>query len=329
MGTAEAVLGCLERHKGSFISGQEIADELSVSRNSVWHAIKDLQGKGYAIEAVTKRGYCLSSNCNILSAACIKRHLKADVTLLEYHDTIDSTNNRARQLATQGARHATLVIAGCQTAGRGRQGRPFHSPANSGIYFSLVLRPAWELEDVSLVTSFSAVCVAECLEEILGVKAQIKWVNDIFANRHKVCGILTEASVLPESGSIDYVVVGIGINVAEPAGGWPPELKDVAYAPLAAGQADVEDRRARLAAHIASRLINECETIPHRPHLDAYRSRSLLDGKTVTVYHGREAYEALVVGINDDLTLRVRLGSGEERDLVCGEVHIPSSQLKL
>ncbi len=324
--TKDRVLQHLEAHKGSFVSGGKLASGLGVTRNSVWKAIRALQTEGYDIESVTGRGYRLSAASTILSAASIQRYVTDHRIVVEYHDSIDSTNTRCKLLAEHGAPEGTLVVANCQTAGRGRQGRPFYSPKGAGIYFSLLLRPSFELEDVSLLTTYAA-CVTACaIEEVFGLQPQIKWVNDIFCSGHKVCGILTEAQFSAESRAVSYVVVGIGVNIAEPKGGYPEQIADVAQA-LTSGDEQDEDRRAQLAARVADLFMQDYARVPEKPFLDDYRKRSLLDGRTVTVYTGTGSFEATVIGVNDDLTLKVRLADGSTTDLAHGEVHIPSSQL--
>lgn len=326
MAVKDEVLAYLESHKGTFVSGAALAAELGVSRNAVWKAIKALEKSGYAIEGVTNKGYLLSDDCSILSAASIERFLTNPSIRVEFHESIGSTNDRAKELAAKGAPQGTLVVADCQTAGRGRQGRPFFSPAGTGVYFSLVLRPRFPLSDVTFITSYAAVCTAQAMEEIFGAEVQIKWVNDIFVAGHKCCGILTEATVLPETGGVDYAVVGIGINVAEPRGGFPAEFEGVAHALTPHGPDD-GDSRARLVARTAELLLTDVESIPSCPHLAAYRKRSLLDGKHVTAFLGSESFEADVIGVNDDFTLEVELADGTRKALTSGEVHIPSSQL--
>lgn len=326
MAVKDQVLSYLESHKGTFVSGAALAKELGVTRNSVWKAIKGLEAQGYAIEGVTNKGYRLADDCSILSAASIERFLTNPKVRVEFHETIDSTNNRAKELAASGAPQGTLVVADCQTAGRGRQGRPFYSPAGTGVYFTLVLRPGFALGDVTYITSYAAVCTATAMEEIFGVEVQIKWVNDVFVAGHKCCGILTEAAVLPETGGVDYAVVGIGINVAQPQGGFPDEFKGVAQALCPHGAQD-GDTRARLVARIADLLMADVDAIPSCPHLESYRAHSLLDGRTVTVYMGSESFTATVIGVNDNFTLEVELEDGTRKALTSGEVHIPSSQL--
>ena len=322
----DQVLAYLEQHKGTFVSGSALAAQLGVSRNSVWKAIKALESAGYAIEGVTNKGYRLAAECSILSAASIERYLQNPSIHVEFHQTIASTNDRAKELAAAGAPAGTLVVADCQTAGRGRQGRAFYSPAGSGVYFSLILRPSFALSDVTFITSYAAVCCAQAMEELFDAEVSIKWVNDIFADGRKCCGILTEAAVLPETGGVDYAVVGIGVNVTVPKGGFPSQVADVAWA-LTPHDDCIQDARSRLVARVADLLISDVESIPSCPHLEAYRAHSLLDGKRVEVFAGNSSFMATVLGINDDFTLQVRLDDGQEKALNSGEVHIPSSQL--
>lgn len=223
--TKDRVLQRLEAHKGSFVSGGKLASDLGVTRNSIWKAIRALQAEGYDIESVTGRGYRLSAASTILSAASIQHYVTDHRIVVEYHDSIDSTNTRCKLLAEHGAPEGTFVVANCQTAGRGRQGRPFYSPKGAGIYFSLLLRPTFELEDVSLLTTYAACVTARAIEEIFGLQTQIKWVNDIFCNGHKVCGILTEAQFSAESHAVTYVVVGIGVNARDPKAAIPSKSR--------------------------------------------------------------------------------------------------------
>lgn len=321
----DKVLSWLESHKGEFVSGGKLAEELGCSRNAVWKAVRALEDDGYVIESVTGKGYRLASETSVLSRPAIERYLTCPDVSLEYHCCVDSTNNRCKQLAAEGAPTGTFVVADHQSAGRGRQGRPFFSPPDSGIYLSLLLRPSFPVGDVALITSFAAVAVAQAIEKLFGKRAQIKWVNDVFVDGHKVCGILTEASFDAESGSVDYLVVGIGINVYPPEGGFPDEVAGA----VSDASRDAEDLRARLAASIADALMEGVNELPSRSWLSEYRSRSLLDGRDVDVYArgSEDPRRAHVIGVNADFTLQVEYESGEQAALSSGEVHIPSSQL--
>lgn len=325
-GSKYNVLAFLEDNKDSFVSGGSMAQQLGISRNSVWKAIKSLEDEGYEIESITGKGYRLLGTCSILSEQSIQHYLQNSIVDLHFLRTTDSTNTQAKMLADKGAREGTLVVADEQTAGRGRQGRPFYSPAGTGVYFSLLLRPTFSTSDISLITSYAAVCVARALEEIFGVEAKIKWVNDIFVNNRKVCGILTEASFDAETGSVQYVVVGIGINVMTPEGGFPGSVPTVASSVMG-DRMDVSDYRARLVARVTDLFMEGYPTIPQRPHLAEYQKRSLLDGRLVQVHIGKQKFMAKVLGVGNDFTLKVRLADGETRRLNQGEVHIPSSQL--
>lgn len=191
------------------------------------------------------------------------------------------------------------------------------------MYFTLVLRPRFAVEDVALITSFAACCLADAIDENTSKHAQIKWVNDVFVDGRKVSGILSEASFDAETQTVAYVVVGIGVNVVEP----PDGFEDDIVGALTSDCTDANDLRCRIVADTVNRLMAGYEGVGALPHLAAYRARSILDGKRVEVYRGNEVFEALVIGVDDDFSLRVRLDNGEERALASGEVHIPSSQL--
>ena len=196
MGVKEEVLRTLQENQADYISGQGLADRLCVSRHAVWKAIDKLRAEGFDIEARTNRGYRLIGACDVLSAEAVAACLdKSAGFALEYTEEIDSTNNRARALAEAGCDEWTVVLAESQTAGRGRLGRQFYSPKGGGIYMSVVVRPDCEVQYANMLTLAAAAAVVEAIEAVCDIKAQIKWVNDIFVNMRKVCGILTEASV--------------------------------------------------------------------------------------------------------------------------------------
>ena len=227
MTTKEQLLTLLEARQGSFVSGEELAGALSLSRAAVCKAIKALRQEGCAIEAITNRGYRLSPDSDILSAQGVKKHLNPNFQIT-VSPSVDSTNTLLRSMAEQGAPEGTVVIANAQTKGRGRRGRTFYSPGNTGIYLSLLLRPvnAGPRQTVTL-TAAAAVALCQAMEAVSGAEPQIKWVNDIFLNGRKVSGILSEAAFGLESGVPEYVVVGVGINVYTPEGGFPPELAEI------------------------------------------------------------------------------------------------------
>ena len=318
--TKDRVRELLERSPGAFISGAHIAEELGVSRNSVWKAVKALRNDGFEIESVTKRGHRLIASPSTFDAASIARLIDDPQIIIDFHDCVSSTNTVAKQLAEEGAPQGTLVVANSQSAGRGRQGRSFFSPQDTGVYFTLVLRPRFAVEDVALITSFAACCLADAIDENTSKHAQIKWVNDVYLRGRKVCGILTEAAVDFESSGLHYAILGIGINLRAPEGGFPPEIAGVAGALF--HDEVPPGARARLAAGILNRFFAYYSALPRRDYMEAYRQRSLLTGLEVTYTQGSQSGEGLVLGVDEEARLLLRLPDGQERAFSAGEVQI-------
>lgn len=319
MTTKERLLPLLESRQGSFVSGEELAESLKLSRAAVCKAIKALRQEGYAIEAVTNRGYRLSPDSDILSAQGVKKYLQSDFQLT-VHPSVSSTNTVLRSLAEQGAPERTVVISGEQQQGRGRSGRTFYSPADTGVYLSLLLRPvnADPRQTVTL-TAAAAVALCQAIEAVSGRTPQIKWVNDIFLNGKKVCGILTEAAFGLESGAPEYVVVGVGINAYVPEGGFPPELTEIAGS---LWESPVPDGRNHLAAEFLNRFWPLYAAGNPSAFLEDYRRRSLVVGKDITVIAGGSETPAHALGIDDNCRLLVRCESGQTAALSYGEVRI-------
>ena len=294
--TKKRILELLDEGKGSFVSGAALARVLGISRNSVSKAVSALRAEGHVIESVTNRGHRLVSSPSTFDARSIARLIDNPRITVEFHDTVSSTNTVAKQRAEEGAPEGTLIVANSQSAGRGRQGRSFSSPKDTGVYFTLILRPRFALGDVALVTSYAACCLAATIDECTDRHAQIKWVNDVFVDGCKVSGILSEASFDAETQSVAYVVVGIGVNVIEPEGGFDDET-NIAGA-LVDDSDDANTLRCHIVADTVNRFMRDYERIPSMPHLADYRARSLLDGRHVEVHAGIETFEAQVIGID-------------------------------
>ena len=245
---------------------------------------------------------------------------RADLTVRVY-DSVGSTNTLLGAMAGEGAPAGLALIAGAQTAGRGRRGRSFYSPDGTGVYISLLLRPDLSPAAAVPLTACAAVAAAEAIEEVSGARAGIKWVNDIFIDGRKVCGILTEAETDAVSSRLRHVIIGLGVNISEPEGGFPSELADIAGAVFPGPVPEAV--RCRLAAGILDRLSELAEDPGDPAVLEAYRSRSVLSGRRIRILEpGREPQEAAAVGINDDYSLQVCLPDGTQRSLVSGEVSI-------
>ena len=224
------VLKVLEENKGKTVSGAEMAKTLNLSRTSIWKAINSLRDDGYTINAVTNKGYSLADNTDLISKEGISLYLNKDFSNVDIYiyKTTSSTNEVAKKLALSGAKHGTVVISEEQTQGKGRMGRSFYSPANTGIYMSIILRPTLTAMDSVLITTSSSVAICDAIHKVTGIECQIKWINDIYINNKKIGGILTEASTNFESGTIDYLILGIGINFNNPKDDFPDNLKEIA-----------------------------------------------------------------------------------------------------
>lgn len=321
MTVKEQLLPLLEQSGEQFLSGAEIAARLNVSRNAVHKAITALKEDGYLIEAVTNRGYRLSGESDVLSAAQIGALLDglSDRLAVTVKPLVTSTLTVIKEDAENGAPEGTVLVAAEQTAGRGRFSRSFFSPPGSGIYLSILLRPRIPATDAVLITTAAAVAVARAAEELSGRTAEIKWVNDVNIDGKKICGILTEAALDLESGSLRYAAVGIGINVYEPECGFPDEIKERAGA--------VFERRAgnlknRLAAAVLKYFFYYYDTLEQKAFLADYRKRCTVPGKQITVLSGERAVPALALDVDDACRLHVRYQDGTEDYLSSGEISI-------
>ena len=315
----EQVLAVLEKNKGKSISGERLAKQLFCSRNAVWKAIKALQNDGYRIDAVTNKGYCLSIDNNVFSVASIKKYLENDCDIILLDNT-DSTNNYLKALAENGSAEKTVVIAESQSCGKGRMGRSFFSPKN-GLYMSILLRPQFSAEKSLFITTAAAVAVSDAVEEMSSRKTGIKWVNDIFIDDKKVCGILTEASVDFETGGLYYAVLGIGVNIYHPSDGFPDELKGIAGAVFDKVPQDNEIKQ-KLTAKIIDNFLNIYYDFENSDFMKKYKQRSCILGKEVFVIKGDHKTKAVAVDIDDSARLVVKYENGEVETLSSGEVSV-------
>ncbi|NLI54746.1 MAG: biotin--[acetyl-CoA-carboxylase] ligase [Clostridiales bacterium] len=311
----------LESNKSVFLSGEEIARRLGVSRNAVWKAIKSLQADGYPIDAVPNRGYCLAASSDVLSESGIRRYLTGEAKSLSLHvyDEVDSTNLVLRKLANEGAPEGTVVVAAEQTGGRGRKGRSFFSPLGTGVYVSLLLKPRIAPDDATLITTTAAVAVCGAAEALSGRKAEIKWVNDVFMDGKKICGILTEGSFDMESGQFEYAVLGTGINVYAPEGGFPEEIRNIAGSVLSASAPDAKNR---MIAEYLNRFLPLYRDLGGAETIAEYRRRSFVIGRDVTVLAGDRATPARALDVDKRCRLVVEYPDGARETLSSGEISI-------
>lgn len=317
MHVKEQVAKALTAADGGFISGGELALHLGVSRNAVWKAIKALKADGYRVESIVGKGYRLLTS-DVLCEDRIRCFLKTEGLLVQVHSCVTSTNRLAKTCAEQGAAEGTVIIAAQQTEGRGRLGRSFCSPPDTGLYMSVVLRPKIPASEALSITTAAAVAVCRAIEAVSPHAAQIKWVNDVFCEGKKVCGILTEASLDTETGGLSYAVLGIGINVHTPRGGFPPEIADIATALFEEEGGD----RSRLAAAVLDAFFEEYTRLGEGRFVEEYRRRSLLVDRPVTVKTSAGDRGATALGVDEECRLLVRYDNGETARLSSGDVSI-------
>ena len=318
----EQVLYELELNRGKNISGTALAEKLYVSRGAIWKAVKSLRNDGYEINAVTNKGYSLSENSSMLSKTGIIPFLnektKNRITL-DIRSSVTSTNTVLKEIAHNGVKEGYVLISEQQTAGKGRMGRSFYSPNGTGIYMSVLLRPKMTIEDSLLITTSTAVAVSKAIENLCDKKAKIKWVNDIFVDEKKVCGILTESSLDFESGRLEYAVVGIGVNISTPKDGFPDEIKNTAGGFLDKVKGNV---RCRLIAEILNELTGQMENLSSKYYLNEYKKRSFLIGRQITVIKPSGNKTAKAIGIDDNVRLVVEYKDKTVEHLSSGEVSI-------
>lgn len=214
--------------EGDFLSGQKISEELGCSRTAVWKHIEDLRQEGYELEAVRRKGYRIKTIPDKISHNEISLGLKTETLgrKIHFEDAVTSTQKIAHQLAYDGVPEGTLVVAEEQTSGRGRLSRAWYSPKYTGVWMSLILRPNLPPAKAPQLTLLTAVAITQAIEELTGLRPDIKWPNDILINKKKTVGILTEMQA--EADKINSVIIGMGINVNQSLEQFPKELHSIA-----------------------------------------------------------------------------------------------------
>ncbi len=312
----------LLKESDSYLSGQELCNKFNVSRTAIWKAINQLKDEGYIIEAVQNRGYHLIEYPDLITYSEMKSVLTAKWAgaKLYYFDTLDSTNTKAKKLAEEGAPHGTLVIANQQSSGKGRRGRTWESPANTGIWMTLVLKPDMNPTNASMMTLVMALAVAKACNEITNVRCSIKWPNDIVLNNKKICGILTEMSA--EMDCINHIVIGVGINANMDE--FPDELKEKATSIKMEKGAKI--KRAQLINKVMMHFEEEYELFMRNEELTlqtaTYNDLLVNKGKEVVVLEPSNQYNGIAHGINQKGELLVEKVDGQVIQVYAGEVSV-------
>lgn len=345
MNTKDFIIEKLSQADESPISGEELALQCGVSRAAIWKAINSLRQEGYEISGTTNGGYQLSSSGDILTHKTLSRFFTSTFpqfaqSHIECFKEIDSTVSYAeRCISSAGALrdangelteagksfHNSIIVAETQTAGRGRSGRSFVSPLKTGIYLTVIYAPKGGITNPAKITAFSAVAVCRALKTLYGIEPSIKWINDIFYNGKKVCGILTTGSTNFETGIIESAIIGIGINIEENPAAFGKELSKTAGGIFSGEGKKIP--RAQLAAKVAGNVLTVLSE-PESAVIEEYKNLSFIIGREVEVHSLIDSsagiYTAKVVDIDKNLALVVELDDGTRRSLISGEVSLKS-----
>lgn len=321
----QKILEFLIKNENDYISGQEMSEKLGVSRNAVWKHIQNLKKEGFQIESIKHKGYKLvqleEHQKDCLNYGLISPYLDTEFigNKIYYYDSVGSTNVEAKKLADKNPGEGWIVIAEEQTEGKGRLGRTWQSPKKTGIWMSIVLRPDVEPREVPQLTQLAAAALIEALAEF-GIVAQIKWPNDIVINGKKICGILTEMTGTIER--LNYIILGIGMNVNLEENDFPEELLDKATSIY------MENGKKMNRQELVGEILNRLEKYykyfvahDHEKYLDVCRANSVLIGKTVRIIKHNEERKGLAVGIDNNGALIVEI-EGKLEKVISGEVSV-------
>ena len=348
MTSKEIVLQELSKNPGATVSGEFLAQKCNVSRAAVWKSITSLRNQGCNISGTTNGGYVLNQSPDFFSLEEVTKNLtkkfpKLKSCHMETFREIDSTNTYAKGLLNSccplrdSAQHLTeagkklhksIFIAESQTAGRGRSGRSFVSPVGTGIYISIVYAPENGIRQPARMTASSAVAICRVFQRLYGIESSIKWINDIFVNGKKTCGILTEGIANFETGTIESAVIGIGINIRNNKAFSENGLSKIAGYLECTPEMENKVNRAELSAEIAGEVISILEEDPAKV-MEEYRGLSFLIGQTLQVHSLIDdpncVYTAKAIDIDSEAALIVKLPDGTKKRLISGEVTLKSS----
>jgi len=335
------ILELLKKAAPGYVTGAEIGERFGVSRAAIWKHMAELRQEGYSIEASTRKGYRLLASADSLNAYEIADDLGTQVVgrKVLYFDTLESTNRYAAKLAAEGCESGLTVVAGRQTQGRGRLGRSWESPAEKGIYLSVVLRPSMAPAETQIFTLAAAAAAVKSIRASAGIRTGIKWPNDIVYNGKKVCGILLEMN--SEADMVNYIILGIGINFSQTDSDFPEELRDRAISVLSAYESERKtacptcgeapdpsgERPSRLG--LTRSLLRELDAVlrdiqngRHDRILDTWKQYSVTLGRQIRFTIRDTEFTGTAVDIAPDGRLLVDSDDGVRRELVSGEISV-------
>ncbi len=314
----------LFRTETGYISGEYLSRELGVSRTAIWKHMSALRTAGYRIEAVPSRGYRLVSSPDIIDPHEVTALLDSTTigTQLEYSDQTASTNADAFHLAEKGAIEGTVVLADAQTGGKGRRGRIWASPAGVNLYCSIILRPSIMPHEAPQLTFLSAVAAARAIELTTGLTPEIKWPNDVLISGKKVAGLLNEMSA--ETDGINFVILGIGINLNMTADQFPGDLRHPATSLFL--ESGVHVNRSRFAGTMLrelDRLYVDFQQNGFGPVREEWQRRCNASGRQVIVSDsGTECTGGRFIGIDSDGAMLLRSDDDKLHRITCGDVRV-------
>lgn len=321
----EALLHMLTENEGQFVSGQEISNKLNCSRTAIWKHISELRNNGYSIEAVQKRGYRLITSPDLVTAEEVSLYTGKGSfgKKIVYQPSVKSTQEIAYSLARDGAPEGSIVLADEQTGGRGRLGRAWQSPAGTGIWMSLILRPEIPLQKAPQLTLLIAVAASKAIEKVTGLEAAIKWPNDLLINGKKTAGILTELQA--EADSIHSVIVGIGMNVNQESKHFSEEIAQIATS-LA-----IEGGKTYKRAEVIGYLLQEIDSLYHQYLQNGFsvikllwEARAFSLGKRITARSVTGSVTGYAKGITDEGVLLLEDDTGRVHSIYSADIEIPS-----
>lgn len=310
------------RECDGYISGQQLCNELGVSRTAIWKVIEQLRQQGYVIEAVKNKGYHLVSAPDLFRENEIASRLETDWAgkTLHFFKETGSTNNDCRRYLEEGNPHGTLVVADSQNMGKGRRGRGWISPPGTTISMSIGLKPAFSPDKASMLTLVMALAVQKAVSQIAGVTAMIKWPNDIVVNKKKVCGILTEMNAQPDY--IEYVIIGVGINVNQTS--FDQEIANTASSLLV--ETGEEQSRSEIVAKTMDYFEQYYEIFEKTCDLSAlledYNEVLVNRDAKVRVLDPKGEFDGIARGINEAGELMVETEDGQMTNVYAGEVSV-------
>lgn len=303
-----------------YLSGEEMSRTLGVTRAAVWKEIEALRQAGWPIQSSTRKGYKLTGPPPALSAPYISAQLSRDNLFagkITVEPIVDSTNTQLKARAAAGAPTGSVLLAEEQSGGRGTHGRSFQSPKGDGLYLSVLLRPQLgKLKDLLTLTGWVAVAARDGVARASGAPVDIKWLNDLYLNGRKLCGILTELSFLGESGEPDYVVVGMGVNMRQTTETFRAQGLDGIAASLASEGYPVEPNHLAICLLEALDQLNTDFPAKRADYLERYRAHCITLGRRVSYDEGT----GTAAGIDDHFALLVSGADGAEHTIFSGTV---------